>query len=128
MFLFQLPEEILSADEVVVEDPPRRAQELRNQRIAHGVPDTDTFLAASNDVVGTQHGELLRDHRLLDAQCVLQLLNVPLSVHEEFEDLDAHRMRERLEERCLKCLKFLGGHTRHKHLYITFFACQPLGV
>jgi hypothetical protein len=35
-------------------------------------------------------------------------------------------MRECLEERCLKCLKFLGGHSRHKHFYITFSACQRL--
>ena len=110
MFVLKLAEEILSADEVVVEDPPRRAQELRNQRIAHGVPDTDTFLAPGNDVVGTQDGELLRHDRLLHAQCVLQLLHVLLPVHEEFEHPDSDRMRERLEERRLKCLKLLGGH------------------
>ena len=72
MLLLQLPEEVLSADEVVVEDPPRRAQELRNQRITHGVSDVDAFLATRHDVVGSQHGQLLRHDWLLDTQRVLQ--------------------------------------------------------
>ncbi len=124
MLLFQLAKEILSADEVVVEDPPRDAQEFRDQRITHGVPDVDAFLAAGHDVVGAQDGELLRYDGLLDTERVLQLLNALLAVHEDLEDLDPNGMRERLEERCLECLKFLGGDTRHKHFYITFSACQ----
>ena len=124
MFLFQLPQEILSADEVVVEDPPRRAQELRDQRITDGVPDVDAFFATGDDVRGPQHGQLLRHDWLLDTQRILQFLNAPLAVHEQLEDLDPNRMRERLEERGFECLKFPGGDTRHRHFYITFFACQ----
>ena len=124
MLLFQLPEEILSADEMVVEDPSRGAQEIGDQRIANRVPDVHAFLATGHDVVGTQHGELLRYDRLLDTQRVLQFLNSLLSIHQELEDLDPHRMRERPEERCLERLKLLGGDAWHRHFYITFFACQ----
>src|SRR5574339_1171910 len=125
MLLFQLAKEILGTDQMVVEDSPRCVQEFRNLWITYGVSDGHAFLATGDDVVDAQYGELLRHDRLLNAERALQLLDVLVAVHEELEDADAHRMRERLEERRLECLKWLRGNLWHKHDYITFFACAP---
>ena len=118
MLVLKLAEEILSADEVVVEDPPRGAQEFRNQRIAHGVPHADALLAPRDDVVGAQHRELLGHDRLLHAESVLQLLHVHLFLHQEFEHSNSDGMRERFEERRLERLKLLGGDISHRHMCI----------
>jgi hypothetical protein len=34
-------------------------------------------------------------------------------------------MRQRSKEGCFECLKIFGGDGWHRHLYITFSACEP---
>jgi len=55
----KLSQEVLSADQVVVENASRSAQEIGNKRVTHRVPHTDAFFATRHDVRGTQYGKLL---------------------------------------------------------------------
>ena len=118
MLVLKLAEETLSADKVVVEDPPRGAQELRDQRIAHGVPHADTFLAPGHDVVRAQDRELLRHDGLLQAERLLPLLHVHVSFHQELEQPNSDGMCEGFEERRLECLQLLGGYVNRWHIAI----------
>lgn len=109
----KLAKEILRADEVVVENPPRGDEELRNQGVAHRVPHARPFLATGDDVVRAQDRQLLRDDRLLHAEGFLQFLDVLLAVHEELENPNANGVSERPEECGFERLKFLGGDFSH---------------
>src|SRR5581483_9133698 len=82
-------------------------QELADQRVAQGVADADAGFRARDDVVGAQDGELLGDHRLLDLEGVLQLLHGAIRTHQQFENADADRMRQGLEEGGLERLQLL---------------------
>ena len=70
-FALQLPQQILSADQMVVENLPGRLQELADQGISHGVSNADALFRARHNVAGAQHGELLRYDRLIDAKRLL---------------------------------------------------------
>ena len=113
MLALKLAEEILRADEVIVENPPRGMEELRNQGIAHRVPHARTLLATGHDVVGTQHCQLLRHDWLLHAEGFLQFLDVLFTIHQELENPNANGVSERPEERGFERLKFVGGDFSH---------------
>jgi len=113
MLALELTKKILRADEVIVEDPPRGVEHVPNQRVPHGIPHARAFFTTGDDVVRAKNRQLLRDDRLLDTECFLELLDVPVAVHEQFENVNAKRMRERSEERGLECLKFLGSELGH---------------
>jgi len=109
----KLAKQVLRADEMVVEDPPRGGEEFRDQGVTHRVPHAHAFLATGHDVVGTQNRQLLRNDRLLHAEGLLQFLNVPLPAHQELENPNANRVSERPEERGFERLKFFGGDFSH---------------
>ena len=113
VLVLQLPKQVLGTDQMIVEDSPRNDQQIRNQRIAHGVPHADALLAASHDIVRAQDGQLLRDYRLLESESGLQLLDVFLPVQQQFQNPNANRMSERPEERGFESLQFVGGDGRH---------------
>ena len=110
----QLAKEILGADQMIVEDPPRGVEEFRNQRIAYGVPHDHTFLAAGHDVIGPQDRQLLRDDGLLHAKRVFQLLDVLLALDQQLENPNSNGVSERPEERSLERLEVVGdGDVSH---------------
>ena len=109
----QLAEEILRADQMIVEDPPRGVEELRDEGIADRVPHAHALLAASHDVVAAQHRQLLRDDWLLHTKGLLQFLNVLLTLHQQFQDPDPNGVSEGSEERGLERLEVVGEHFSH---------------
>jgi hypothetical protein len=112
-FALKLAKELLRADEVIVEDPPRDVEQVRDQGVAYGVPHADAILASVDDVVAPQDSQLLRDQWLFRAKSLVQLLYVLFAVDQEFQDPNAKGMRERSEERGLECLQFVGGDFSH---------------
>lgn len=113
MLALKLPKEILRADQVIVENPPRDGEEIANERISHGVAHADALFAASHDVGGAQNGKLLGDHRLIDPEGFLQFLNAFLPFDQELEDPNANGMGQSPEERSLERLQFVGGDFIH---------------
>lgn len=113
MLALKLAEEVLSADQVVVENPPCRTEEIGDKRIAYGIPHADALLAAGHDVGRAQHGKLLRDHGLVDAEGFLQLLDALLPFDEQLEDPDPNGVRQSPEEPSLERLKFVSGDFIH---------------
>ena len=83
MLVLKLAEETLSADEAVVEDSPRGAQEFRDQRIAQELTRADPVLAPGHDIVGAQDRELLRHDPSLHTKCVLEFLHVLVSFNQQ---------------------------------------------
>ena len=78
----------------------RRAivEQLPDGGVADRVPHRRAFLARLDDVLGPEHGELLGDGGLVEAERLLELVHAPLAPDEDLEDADADRVRERLEE------------------------------
>jgi hypothetical protein len=108
----QLAQQPLGSHQVIVEDPAGDAEQLADERIAHDVSHARAFLAASNDVLRSQDGELLRNHRLIDVEDPLQLVDAALALEQHLEDLDADRVGQRAEEFGLETLQ-LAGHRIH---------------
>src|SRR5688572_16286578 len=107
MFALQFPEQILSADQVSVENAARDREQVDDERIAEGVTDTDTFFATADDVRGAQDGELLRHDRLVDAEYFLQFLHAHFALAQHLENADSHRMCQGPKEGRLERLKFV---------------------
>jgi len=103
----------LGADELIVEDLPRDGEQLLHGRVAQGVPDGRPFLPRRHDILRPEHGELLRDHRLLDSQRVLELLNSPSASRKDFQHTDPQGMTQGFEEFGLKDLQRAGARRRH---------------
>ena len=55
---------------MIIEDPAGDSEQVSDERIPNGVPDTDSFFPTHHDVAGPQHAQLLRD-RLLEGERVL---------------------------------------------------------
>jgi hypothetical protein len=107
-------EQVLSSDEVIVEDAPRDVQQLTNEWIDHGVSHAHSDLASGDHIVRAQHGELLRHDRLADLQRVLKFLDGSILTNQQLENLNTNGMRQSLEKCCLERLQFM--------------TCRPLGV
>ena len=108
----QLAQQPLCSNQVVVENPSGDGEQLADEGIAHEISDARAFLAARDDVLRSQNGELLGDDRLIDFENLLQFLHASLALQQHFEDLDPDRMGERPEEFGFETLQ-LAGHRIH---------------
>src|SRR5437879_2179918 len=104
----QLAKHGLGADELIVEDLPRDGEQLPHRRIAQGVPDGRPFLARRHDILRPEHGELLGNHRLLDSQRVLELLNRPSATGKDLQHPDSQGMGQGFEKLRLEDLERAG--------------------
>ena len=93
----QLAEQSSRADEMIVEDPAGDVEQITDQRVAQRVSHRQSFLLRRHDVLVPQHGQLLRDDRLLQRQRVLELLHGAAAAHEDFQDPDPGGMSQVLE-------------------------------
>ena len=86
------------ADEVVVEDPSCDLEQLADGGVAKGVSHRLPFLRRRHDVLVAEDGELLRHDRLVEFERLLQFLHGVITPDEDFENLDADRVRQGAEE------------------------------
>ena len=89
----------------VIEDAAGNGEQIADRGVAHGVADGGALLAGAHHALGPQHGELLGNRRLVEAERVLHLVDAALTAAEDLEDPDAGRVRERLEEVGLEGLR-----------------------
>jgi hypothetical protein len=110
----QLAQEILRANQLIVEDPACDGEELCDQRVSHRIAHAVAVFATDDDLAGPEDAQLLRNDRLLETECLLQLLHAVLGADQPFEDSDAHRVREGLEKRRFEGLERAGcrGHSQ----------------
>jgi len=93
---FEFAQERSHAHEPSIEDLPGDTQQILEQRIGDGVPNHRALTRGGHDPAAAQPCQLLRDNRLVDPECLLQLLDARLSsVHEHLEQADTDRVRER---------------------------------
>ena len=104
-FAPKLAEQSLGRVELVVEDGAGDIEQLREERVPDAVADRRSFPALGDDALVAEDRELLRHDRLLERQGVLQLLHGPPATHEELEEANARRVRERAEEARLEELQ-----------------------
>lgn len=81
---------------------PHRLQDLGQQRVAQAVIDLVAFLAALDDVLVPQHGEVLRGIGLLDADLLAQPSDRHLPVLQVLDDGDPGGVRQCPEDACLE--------------------------
>src|SRR5262249_59625646 len=107
----------------MVEDAPRHVEQLADERVRAGIAHRRPFLAGDGHALGPEHGELLGDRGLIEAERGLELLHAALAMTEDLEDANAKRVGERLEELGLEGLKVDGRPRRDHHIqYILVFA------
>src|SRR5262249_61660905 len=73
-------------------------EQLADPRVPDRVTPGGAVLPRLDDMARAEHRELLRHHRLIDTERLLQLLHAALAQDEHLEQLDAERMRQGLEE------------------------------
>ena len=113
MFALQLPQQILSADQVIIENAAGDREQVDDERIAQGVTDADAFFPAADDVCRAQDGELLRHDRLVDAKHLLQFLHAFFALAQHLENADPHRVREGSKEGRFERLQFVRQDLIH---------------
>ena len=100
------------------------------EAIANGVADAHAFLSTRDDVVRSQHGQLLRHDRLIETEDLLQFLHGAVALDEPFQDANPHRVCQGAKEAGLEDLQIVGrriggrsrGALRHGlHRYILIF-------
>ena len=64
-------------DEVIVENAARHDEELFDGRVTQGVAHRQPLLLGRHDALVAQHGQLLRHHRLLQVERLLEFLHGP---------------------------------------------------
>jgi hypothetical protein len=116
VLLTELAQQVLSPEQLIIEDPACHSQKIGHQRIANTIPHADAFLSANDDAVRPQNTQLLRHHGLLEGERLLQFLHTPVTPDENLENPDANRVGECLEER------------RFEGLQISRGACRRLGA
>jgi hypothetical protein len=107
-FLLELTKHRLASGQLIVEDPARHVEQVPDKRIAYGVPDGRALFAGGHDVLRAQDGQLLGHGGLVEIELGLELLDAPSVRAQDFQDPDADRVRERLEELGLEGLKIRG--------------------
>src|SRR2546425_4657701 len=105
----QLAQHGLRADQLVVEDPPCHVEEVSHGGIPQRVPDRRALFAGRHDVLGAQHGELLGHGGLIGTQGLLKILDAAVPHDEGFQDANAERVGQGLEEFGLERLEPAGG-------------------
>ena len=76
----------------------QQIEHLDEHRVAEGVEDLVADLAVHDDVLRSQHREVLRQVRLLDLEQFEQLARGHLTVAQGLDDGDAGGVGERLED------------------------------
>jgi hypothetical protein len=127
VFASQATKQILCADQMVVEDPARRGEQVRDEGIAQRVPDAHAFLPPRDDVGRAEDGKLLRHDRLIDTKQILQLLNAFLALHEHFENPDPDRVRERSKESSFERLELVRRDFSHILILLDLRSPQIMG-
>ena len=80
---------------------PQRFQHRGQRRVAQAVDDLVAFLAGFNQVLVSQHGQMLRSVRLFDANFVAQPSHRHFSHAQLLDDGDPRRMRQGLKDPAL---------------------------
>src|SRR4029079_18178642 len=93
-FALQFAQQPASAHEVIIEDPPGESEQVADQRIAQRVANGQSGFFRAHDALPAEHGQLLRDDRLIEGQGGLQLLHGAAAAYQDLENPDAHRVRE----------------------------------
>ena len=109
-FAVKLAQEPLPAVEMVIEDAAGDVEQRADERVAQGIAHGQPFLPCGDDALVSEHGQLLRDERLVERQGRLQFLDGALPAHEDLEDPDPRRVRQRTEELGLEGLELAGDH------------------
>jgi hypothetical protein len=111
-FPLELPQEVLRADEMVVENAARDVKQVAQERVAKGVIDVRAKLSGGHDVLGPENGKLLRDQRLFKAQFLLELADGPFASDQHLENPDADWVSQGTKELGLERLETIrhGSH------------------
>ena len=100
------------------------------ETVTHGIQHRRAILAGLDDVLGPQHGKLLRDGGLVDSERFLELVDAPLAPDEDLEDTDPDWVREGLEEFRFEGLKLCAApqllHMRSR-LYMNIYRSSSHG-
>jgi len=93
---------------MIVEDPPRKIEQPTDERVAQGIAHGRAFLLGRYDALIPEHGQLLRDDRLVQRQCLLQFLDGAPASDEDLQHPDPGGMGEGTEELRLERLQLVG--------------------
>src|SRR5262249_32476794 len=105
-------------------------EQLADPRVPDRVTPGGAVLPRLDDMARAEHRELLRHHRLIDTERLLQLLHAALAQDEHLEQLDAERMRQGLEEVRLERVAAGRGVSRGHDIIICEYliiAILPIG-
>jgi hypothetical protein len=94
---------------MIVEDPPGEAEQLADERVIYRISHSESFFSPRDDVLIPEHGQLLRDDRLIEHQCLLQFLHRPSASHEDLQHADPDWVGQRAKEPRLEYLELTGG-------------------
>jgi hypothetical protein len=95
---------------MIVEDPTGQIEQLPDEWVTERVSHGQSFLLGRNDPLVPEHGQLLRDDRLVERQRFLQFLHGTCASHEDLEHSDPCGMGQGAEELRFECLKLAGDH------------------
>jgi hypothetical protein len=112
----QLAEHPSSVHQMVVEDAARYLEQLPDGRVSQRVPYRQALFLRRHNALVPENGELLRHDGLVQIQSLLQFLNRTIAPNQDFENLDANRVRQCPEELCFEGLK-LGRHHQFTGLF-----------
>jgi hypothetical protein len=108
-FALQFPEQHLRAHQLITKNPPCYFEQVTHEGIAHRIANREACFLRRHDAMVPEHGELLRDDRLLECQGALKLLHRAPAAHKQFKDANAGGVCERPKILCLERLEFAGG-------------------
>jgi len=103
---------------MIAEDPSGHLEQLADRGIPQCVANGQALLLGRDDALVAEHSQLLRHDWLHEAERVLQLLHCAIAAHQDFENLDADRVREGPEEPGFERLQRAGGHVSTIYEYI----------
>jgi len=95
---------------MIVENAARDLEELPDGRVSQGVPYRQALFLRRHNTLVPENGELLRHDGLVEIQCFLQFLNRAIASNEDFENLDADRVRQCPKELCFERLELACHH------------------
>jgi hypothetical protein len=100
----QFLKQVLRAGKMIVKDPASDIEQLSDKRVPQRIPDRQSFFLRRNDILIPQHGQLLRDTRLVERQFLLQFLYRTTTSHKDLQNSNPGGMCQGSEELGLKSL------------------------
>lgn len=94
---------------MIVEDLSRDIEQLTDERVSQRVSHRQSFLLRRHDVLVAEHGQLLRDGRLIERQRFLQFLHRASPADEPLQQADPGRVGQRAKELGLERRELAGG-------------------